>query len=338
MDTIRVLHNMTLSSDIMPLVPDIIYSTKTVSELKALCRERNIAGTNGKNKAGLIALLGVNQDEHQDTGKFRKNAKDQFYTDDSVAKLCVRHIVNHIPDTLNYLWLEPSAGSGAFLHNTPLNCERRGFDLEPKAADISEQDFLVWGPPEDRDVIVFGNPPFGRQSSLAKLFIAKSCKFARVIAFILPRSFTKPSMFNSFDPLFHLVISVELEENSFILNGSKYDVPCVFQIWQKRDMPRSIEEKVVPRGFQYVKASSNYDMAFRRVGGLAGKCYRNDGTNFSIQTHYFMKLDDDALPHIDAIIEKNNSHTFPSNTLGPRSLSKSEVNVVVNNIIQSISS
>jgi hypothetical protein len=36
--------------------------------------------------------------------------------------------------------------------------------------------------------------------------------------------------------------------------------------------------------------------------------------------------------HAD-IIEKINKHTFPSNTVGPRSLSKSEVNVVLNQII-----
>lgn len=329
---------MSLYKDAMLAVPDVDYSTMTVSELKALCKERNIAGTNAKNKATLVAMLGINQDQRQDTGKFRKNAKDQFYTDDAVAKLCIQHIVNRIPDTLNYLWLEPSAGSGSFLHNTPPNCERLGLDVEPMAADVTNQDFLAWIPPEDRDVIVFGNPPFGRQSSLAKSFIAKSCKFAKVVAFILPRSFTKPSMFNSFDPMFHLVISVELEGNSFILNGSKYDVPCVFQIWQKGVTPRSIEEKVVPIGFQYVKAGSNYDMAFRRVGGLAGKCYRNNGTSFSVQSHYFMKLDAGVLAHMDAIIEKNNSHTFPSNTLGPRSLSKSEVNTVLNNIIRSVSS
>jgi hypothetical protein len=33
------------------------YSTQTVAELKALCKERNIKGVSGKKKADLIALL-----------------------------------------------------------------------------------------------------------------------------------------------------------------------------------------------------------------------------------------------------------------------------------------
>ena len=141
-------------------------------------------------------------------------------------------------------------------------------------------------------------------------------------------------MFNAFDLTFHLIHSVELEKDSFVINGSKYDVPCVFQIWQKKDMNRNIEEKINPVGFTYVKFSDDYDIVFRRVGGLAGKCYKNDGTNYSIQSHYFIKFNDKVDTVIDNIIEKINNHLFPSNTLGPRSLSKSEANIVINDIIR----
>lgn len=276
----------------------------------------------------------------QDTGKFRTNVKDQFYTNENVSKWCIQMILTLLPFTTEYLWIEPSAGNGAFLHNIPSTFEKIGLDLEPNAEDINQQDYLTWSPPPStsKDMIVFGNPPFGRQASLAKSFIAKSCKFAKVVAFILPKSFTKPSMFNAFDLSFHLVKSVELEKNSFSINGTKYDVPCVFQIWQKTDHPRIIEDKVVSNGFQYVKFSDKYDVAFRRVGGLAGKCYKKDGTLFSIQSHYFLKFDEKVVPRIDDVIEKINKHTFPSNTTGPRSLSKSEINVVINDIIESVSS
>ena len=33
------------------------------------------------------------------------------------------------------------------------------------------------------------------------------------------------------------------------------------------------------------------------------------------------------------IIDKINAHIFPSNTVGPRSLSKSEANIVINQIL-----
>lgn len=289
------------------------YDTKIREELIAICKK-------------------------QDTGKFRTNTKDQFYTNVNVAKSCIQSIIDLLPFTRNYLWVEPSAGNGSFLHNIPISFEKIGLDLEPNAKDILKQDYLDWIPPSDKDIIVFGNPPFGRQSSIAKAFISKSCEFAKIIAFILPKSFTKPSMYNAFELKFHLIHSVELQKDSFVINGSKYDVPCVFQIWQKTDTDRQIEAKINPNGFEYVKPNETYHIAFRRVGGLAGKCYKNDGIEFSSQSHYFIKFNEDIVDYTDTIIKNINNHTFPSNTLGPRSLSKSEANVVLNAIIHSVSS
>lgn len=274
----------------------------------------------------------------QDTGKYRTNIKDQFYTNIDVAKYCIGIILSLLPAAKQYLWVEPSAGNGVFLHNLPNHIKKIGLDIDPKAKDIQQQDYLEWQPPTGRPIIVFGNPPFGRQSSLAKAFISKSCTFADVIAFILPKSFIKPSMNNAFDRKFHLLQSIELNKNSFVINDEPYDVPCVFQIWQKKDVDREIEQKVSPEGFQYVKPSEEYDMVFRRVGGLAGKCYKQDEGMFSPQSHYFIHLNDDIVPFVDTIIEHVNAHIFPSNTLGPRSLSKSEANIVLNRIIEDVSS
>ena len=182
--------------------------------------------------------------------------------------------------------------------------------------------------------IVFGNPPFGRQSTLAKAFIKKSCEFADVIAFILPKSFTKPSMYHAFDMLYHCIYTSELDKNSFIVNGDcKYDVPCVFQVWERRNYERDRVQKVDANGFTYVKSSEDYHITLRRVGAHAGLCYKIDGSRYSIQTHYFIKFDIHITPHIDSVVQKINNHTFPSNTVGPRSLSKSEINEVINRII-----
>ena len=281
---------------------------------------------------------------HQDTGKHRINTHDQFYTSDAVAKQCVQWIITALtmpPD--DYTWVEPSAGTGAFLRQLPPEFTKIGLDIDPKTNDIIKQDYLSWNPdtalPKKKGIIVFGNPPFGRQSSLAKAFIGKSCSFANIIAFILPKSFTKPSMYNAFHPRFHLVFNEELDKNAFIINGgAKYDVPCVFQIWEKRATERPKEEKVAPIGFEYIAAAAGAattpsTFALRRVGGLAGKCYTDTATR-STQSHYFIRFNDTVSPaHHADIIEKINKHTFPSNTVGPRSLSKSEVNVVLNQII-----
>lgn len=210
-------------------MPKMDYSKKTRNELIIICKENSIRGYSGKKRDDIISL--INNSKKHDTGKFRTNMKDQFYTNDNVAKSCIHNIMTILPFTSEYMWVEPSAGNGSFLHNIPSEFEKIGLDLEPNAKDIYKQDFLKWIPPSGKDIIIFGNSPFGRQSSLAKMFITKSCEFAKVIAFILPKSFTKPSMFNVFDVKFHLIQSIELEKNSFVINGLKYDVPCVFQIW-----------------------------------------------------------------------------------------------------------
>jgi hypothetical protein len=150
-------------------------------------------------------------------------------------------------------------------------------------------------------------------------------------------------MYNAFHPCFHLVFNQELDKNAFIINGgAKYDVPCVFQIWEKKATERPKDEKVAPIGFEYIAAAATSPttpmtpttFALRRVGGLAGKCYTDTATR-SAQSHYFIRFNDTVSPaHHADIIAKINKHTFPSNTVGPRSLSKSEVNVVLNQIIQ----
>jgi hypothetical protein len=285
--------------------------------------------------------------EAQDTGKFRQNTKDQFYTTDAVAAQCVCDIVSTLkPSTqgaaAKYLWIEPSAGKGAFIRSVPKKAEVIGIDIEPKAPGIIEADFLEWSPPTTtKKIISFGNPPFGKQSSLAKAFIKKCCTFSDIIAFILPLSFTKPSMSRAFDAKFHCILSKELQGDSFEINeGVAYDVPCVFQIWQKRKDARKAEKDVLPEHFAYVKSPDTdaHDVAFRRVGVYAGRCFKivenTSTTTFSKQSHHFMVFDEIARPHVDAIVKNINEHTFPSNTVGPRSLSKSEINAVINSIIR----
>lgn len=275
--------------------------------------------------------------QQQDTGKFRTNTKDQFYTKDLIARMCIETIIQLVPSCGDCIWLEPSAGAGAFLKQFPAEVEVLGLDLDPKAPGILQKDYLSWTPEHGKQYLVVGNPPFGRQSSLAKAFIKKSCEFASAIAFILPKSFTKPSMSNAFHPHFHCIHSFELAANSFVLNNTSYDVPCVFQIWVKQAQPRAAVQKIDPLGFTYAKNTDLYDLAVRRVGGLAGKTYLRDGTDYSIQSHYFLLLEPRYKPHVHAIQTKMNAHVFPSNTVGPRSLSKSEINEVLNRILQSVS-
>ncbi len=274
----------------------------------------------------------------QDTGKNRKNIKDQFYTHPDVSKHCINTLLSKFADLSTYIWVEPSAGNGSFLNQIPDNYEKIGMDIEPHAIDIQKEDFLTWKPPTTtKKFLLIGNPPFGRQSSLAKGFIKKGCKFANVIAFILPKSFVKPSMNYVFDIYFHCIHTEDIQKNAFTINDSVYDVPCVFQIWEKKNIKREIESKVEPVGYKYVKKENEYHIAVRRVGVHAGKCYLKDEKDCSIQSHYFIQFEENCLEHLQIIMIKINNYVFPSNTVGPRSLSKTEVNRVINQILEEFS-
>jgi hypothetical protein len=144
-------------------------------------------------------------------------------------------------------------------------------------------------------------------------------------------------MSRAFPLPFHCIFSEEISKNAFEVNGQSYDVPCIFQIWEKRNENRKEVSAVKEEGFQYVKSTETYHIAFKRVGGLAGQCSAPPGT-FNPQYHYFLKLDEANIPYCKKIIEQVNQHVFPSNTVGPRSLSKSEANEVLNVILQEISS
>ena len=270
----------------------------------------------------------------QDTGKKRKNLNDQFYTKNDKAKLCVETLLSKLPQTSSWLWVEPSAGKGAFLNAVPDGIMKVGLDIEPKGEGIQQADFLTWNPPSAENILVFGNPPFGRQSSLAKAFIKHAATFANCIAFILPRSFKKPSMNRSFPPRFHLVYTLEMDPKSFEVNGQDYSVPCIFQIWQKRDTERLVEKPASeePYRFSYKKPTDVYHLVIRRVGGKAGTAFLPPG-HYNSQTHYFISLLDPQ--YVSEFQQKFNTHIFPTNTTGPRSLSKPEITRVLNQIVQS---
>lgn len=258
----------------------------------------------------------------QDTGLHRQ-CIDQFYTRVDVAKNCVNVLRRHITTPLQ--WIEPSAGTGVFLNIVP---GAIGYDIDPRCPAVQKADFLETSIPAG--CVVFGNPPFGRQSSIAKRFIRHAAEKADWIGFILPRSFTKPSMQSAFPLHFHLVESIELPENSFVVNDVPYNVPCVFQVWKRETRNRQIAETIEPCGFEYVRKNDNYSLAFRRVGVNAGKCCL-PSDSLSVQSHYFIRLEDEG--KIEHVISSSTTYEFPTNTTGPRSLSKNEATRFLNSAI-----
>jgi predicted RNA methylase len=259
----------------------------------------------------------------EDTG-LNRNTIDKFYTKPEIAKLCINNFKNHIKPKKEDIIIEPSAGNGSFSSQLNNICKVVAYDIEPDNTNIIKQDYLKLDIKEymNKKIHIIGNPPFGRQSSLAKLFIKKSCIFASSISFILPKSFKKTSFKNVFEEHFHLIFEMDIPDKSFLINDIEYDVPCIFQIWKKQDSPRQIEVKLEPKYFEFVSKTNNPDFSFRRVGVYAGKI-DTEILSKSEQSHYFIKLN-----NVDkkVFLEKYKNIKFDhNNTVGPKSISKQEL-------------
>lgn len=257
-----------------------------------------------------------------------KSKLDKFYTKVDVAIECINQI-----DLNKYdLFIDPCCGGGAFYSNIEGN--KIGIDLEPSIDNVIKHDFLTWDYSNiniDRSkVLVISNPPFGKQGSLAMLFVKRAIEFSDTIAFILPLSFSKQSVKNRMPPYYHLVSENILPENSFLLDDEDYLVKCVFQIWERRDTTRNYIENEKEVGFKYNKEITDCDISVRRVGVYAGKASLD--LSKSKQSHYFIEFEDKI--NIDNFIDEINKIKWNDLTVGPRSISKGELTPIINNIIK----
>lgn len=260
----------------------------------------------------------------------KRDTTDKFYTDTNIAQSCIDYFEKYANPEKKDTIIEPSAGNGSFSNILNEKYDNvSAYDILPENENITKQDYLKLNTNDykknEKKIHIIGNPPFGRQSTLAKKFIKKSSEFADTISFILPKSFKKSSFQKSFPLEFHLIFSYDLPEKSFVINEEKYDVPCVFQIWQKQNNKREIEVKIeAPNFIEYVKKTNEPNVSIRRVGVYAGKINKNF-ENDSIQSHYFLKIKN--IP-VDEFVEKykKNVNFSHDNTVGPKSLSIQELN------------
>lgn len=247
----------------------------------------------------------------------RKHIQDKFYTKSEV----VDDLLKLIPINNYDLVIEPSAGKGSF--SLKINHPNLlSFDIQPEHNSIQQMDWFDFDPTNinTENCLVIGNPPFGVQSDLALKFINKCDSFkVKTIAFILPKSFKKPSLKNKIPKNYHLIKEVDLVDKSFELMGKDYEVPTVFQIWERKDTLReTITLPTTTNLFEFVKKQDNPTIAFRRVGVNAGLIYE-DTENKSHESHYFIKCND----KIKSLIQ--NLNWEHNNTTGPKSISKGEL-------------
>ena len=156
---------------------------------------------------------------------------DKFYTKEKVAVSCIDRI-----DLSKYdLIIEPSAGSGSFYNNIDSE-DKLGIDLYPENDEIIQGDWFEFKiEPFFKNVLIIGNPPFGKRNVLSKKFLEHAASFSNVktIAFVLPNVYNKHTLQKSVPKEFRLKEIFELPKNSFEIDGEDYHVPCSFFIFDK---------------------------------------------------------------------------------------------------------
>ena len=241
---------------------------------------------------------------------------DQFYTNPKIAK----KLFTSLGDLRKYHLLEPSAGTGSFSNLFPNDSTK--IDLEPKQDDIKQMDFFSYYPTISNPIFTIGNPPFGKNSSLAVKFFNHAAEFSDKIGFIVPKTFRKISIINKLNPNFHLADDVEMPPMSFVYLGKPYDVPCCFQLWEKR---KAYRQKIIPRKETKmfdITSKENADFMVQRVGAGAGKVSKD--FHKSPNSHYYIKS------HVANLSERmdNLYSTFQlaaKNSAGCPSLSRDEM-------------
>lgn len=257
---------------------------------------------------------------------------DQFYTKDHIAKECYDTLLNFLKTKMkneNFLFLEPSVGKGAFYNLLPIN-NRIGIDIDPKVQDkdvfkLNFFDFeLNSSEIGNRDLIVIGNPPFGKQCNLAIKFFNK-CDYlnAKIIAFIIPRTFKRTSVQNSISLNYNLKMNKDLPtKNCF---EPTLSVKCCFQIWERNIIPRTkIPLITTSPDFEFVKYGKLdefnqptppepilFDFAMKAFGSNCGQLELNKEYSFRPKSWHFIKskIDIDLLisrfKHLDYSISKD---------------------------------
>lgn len=251
---------------------------------------------------------------------------DPFYTRPDLAEWYVEQMLGRPDLPPSAVFLEPSAGSGAFvkpLRRRKLECI--ALDTHPQGTQIQQGDFLkqCFWPRKGKTLIVLGNPPFGFASSLAIRFFNRAAERAQMIAFIVPRTFRKISVLEKLPREFWLIHNEDVPPRAFLKDGHPHDVPCAWQIWERREILRTVQETPDISSLLEFTSPQRADFALRRVGGRAGKVLPLDaGQRYSPSSTYFIRA---FHPQVRELLENLNWDKIRNSTAGVRSVSKTEI-------------
>lgn len=264
------------------------------------------------------------------TKTVREEGLDKFYTLPTYSKKCI----DKVSEMYNFsdwdLIVEPSAGDGSFLNQIPNN-NKIGIDIQPEHSDIIKQDFFEYSPPVDKtNILVIGNPPFGKVSSLAIKFFNHASKWTNVIAFIIPRTFRRVSVQNKLDTYFHLVYDEELPNKPCCFSPSM-NVKCCFQIWEKKPTKRKIVNLPTKHDdWEFLSFGpldkqgqptppKNADFAMRAYGGKIGEIRTDNLEELRPKSWHWFKANIDKIELISRFNKldySNSVNTARQNSMG----------------------
>lgn len=264
----------------------------------------------------------------------REEGLDKFYTIPICSKKCIDKICELYNISEWDLIIEPSAGNGSFL-NQILSDNKIGIDILPEQPNIIKQDFFDYSPPQNKtNILVIGNPPFGKVSSLAIKFFNHSAKWANVIAFIIPRTFRKISIQNKLDTAFHLIYDEEIPNKPCCFSPQMM-VKCCFQIWEKKEAKRQIIDLPTTHiDWEFLKLGPNdsngqptppltADFAMRAYGGNIGEIKIENLNELRPKSWHWFKanIDKNILINIFNQLDYSNSlNTARQNSMGKAEL------------------
>lgn len=279
------------------------------------------------------------------TATTRQEGLDKFYTVPSVSKECLRILSDFYPWNSWDLIVEPSAGNGSFFLQIPSD-KKIGLDIAPEHSSLRKQNFFEFSLDSSlQKVLVLGNPPFGRVSSLALKFFNHAASFASVIAFVLPRTFRRISLQNKMNPLFHLV-----HDSDIPLEPCAFDPPmrakCCFQIWEKKSVARvPMTLSTTHSDWTFVSYGpldtngqptppSTADFAIRAYGGTCGEICKENLLQLRPKSWHWIKANIDK----DELITRFQSldYSVSENTARQNSIGRGELVLLYQTHIDSV--
>ncbi|MCF8535655.1 MAG: hypothetical protein K9G66_02060 [Rhodoluna sp.] len=263
-------------------------------------------------------------------GNTRVTGKEQFYTPADLARDLFTDVAAVVTNLAERVIIEPAGGTGAFIKAA----KKFGvagivsFDIEPKHAGITEQNFLE-AEFDLKKAVTISNPPFGRNNSLSIPFFNKAAEHSDYICFIVPRSWRKWSVINRLDQRFHLVFDKDIQIDYVDENGeelsTKSRLATCFQIWQKRRVARPIVSVVDNEFIKKVKPI-DADVSLTIFGFNCGKV-RTEFKPVPNSTQMFLKLQH---PKALEALQSVDFSRFFKNTAYTEALSIQEINFLLN--------